>query len=208
MLLARYTGQDDIVVGTVISGRRHSDLDNIIGFFANMTAIRNKPSEDKTFSQFLNEVKQKFLGAYENQDAQFDELVHKLGIPRQSGRHPLVETGMTVQSENIQGTELKKFSKYDIRIDPAPFQENITHFDLSLIATDHPESIKIYFEYSTALFKSATIEAMSKHLLQIIQQVVENLEIPLKDITFSHGLMAAASDTHEDDDDDWTFDDE
>jgi len=88
IMLAKYTNQEDIIVGAPVSGRTHAELDEIIGMFVGTTAIRNYPGADKTFRSFLAEVKDTTLGAVENQDYQFDQLVSKLGIKRDLSRNP------------------------------------------------------------------------------------------------------------------------
>ena len=98
VLLSKYTGQEDIVVGSPIAGRQHADLDNIIGMFVNTLAMRNFPESSKTFKEFLAEVKDNALRAYENQDYQFEELVEKLNIPRDMSRNPLFDTMFVMQN--------------------------------------------------------------------------------------------------------------
>lgn len=80
LLLSKYSGQEDIVVGSPIAGRPHADLDSIIGMFVNTLAMRNYPAKEKTFSQYLAEVKENALKAYEHQDYPFEALVDQLNI--------------------------------------------------------------------------------------------------------------------------------
>ncbi|MFL1673003.1 condensation domain-containing protein, partial [Paenibacillus dendritiformis] len=81
-LLSKYSGQEDIIVGTPIAGRTHADLEPILGMFVNTLAIRNTPAGEKTFQEYLQEVKEHTLSAYENQDYPFEELVGKLDVSR------------------------------------------------------------------------------------------------------------------------------
>ncbi|MBJ8191553.1 hypothetical protein JDS79_32765, partial [Bacillus cereus] len=75
VLLSKYSGQEDLVVGTPVAGRTNADLEPVIGMFVNTLAIRNRPADDKTFLSYLEEVKETALGAFENQDYPFEELV-------------------------------------------------------------------------------------------------------------------------------------
>ena len=92
VLLSKYTGQEDIIVGSPVAGRPHWELENIIGIFLNTLAMRNYPEADKTFVQFLQEVKENSLQAYENQSYQFEELVEKLNVKRDLSRNPIFDT--------------------------------------------------------------------------------------------------------------------
>ncbi|MCP4156737.1 MAG: amino acid adenylation domain-containing protein, partial [bacterium] len=87
--LSKLTGQEDIVIGTPVAGRGHADLEQVIGMFVNTLALRNKPTGEKTVKQFLAEVKNKTLEAFENQDYPFEQLVNKIEVNRDAGRNPL-----------------------------------------------------------------------------------------------------------------------
>ena len=113
ILLFKYTGQEDIIVGSPIAGRQHADLKNIIGMFVNTLAIRNYPEEEKTFREFLAEVKENALLAYENQDYQFEDLVEKLEIRRDISRNPLFDVMFTVQNMDFGAVTIK-----DLKITP------------------------------------------------------------------------------------------
>ncbi|MGG3182777.1 condensation domain-containing protein, partial [Priestia megaterium] len=97
VLLAKYTNQTDVIVGTPVAGRTHSDVNPLIGMFVNTLAMRNYPSQNKSFIQFLNEVKANALQAYENQDYPFEELVDQLDLERDLSRNPLFDTMFGVQ---------------------------------------------------------------------------------------------------------------
>ncbi|MGN4562436.1 condensation domain-containing protein, partial [Bacillus cereus group sp. MYBK5-2] len=97
-LLAKYSGQEDIIVGTPIAGRTHADLEPIIGMFVNTLAIRNYPEGDKTFYMYVQEVKETMLNAYENQEYPFEELVQKVNIKRDMSRNPLFDTMLVLQN--------------------------------------------------------------------------------------------------------------
>ncbi|MCP4151916.1 MAG: non-ribosomal peptide synthetase, partial [bacterium] len=92
VLLSKLSGQEDIIVGTPTAGRRHADFENIIGMFLNTLAMRNKPTGAKTIRDYLAEVKEQTLQAYENQEYQFEELVEKLSVIRDTRRNPLFDT--------------------------------------------------------------------------------------------------------------------
>jgi hypothetical protein len=203
VLLSKYTGQDDIVVGIPVSGRTHTDLENIIGFFSNMLAMRNHPREDKTFSQFVREIKENSVRAYENQDYQFEELVNRLGIQRESGRHPLVDTVFVLHNTGEQYGEDTRLRLGNLRIKPYEMERKVSHFDLLIHTYYANDVITLAIEYSNTLFKHSTIERMGKRYIDILEQVVENKELKLKEIKSPHELLAAKANIFNDIREDW-----
>ncbi|MCP5055078.1 MAG: hypothetical protein GY940_48380, partial [bacterium] len=91
VLLSKLSGQEDIVIGTPNAGRRHADLEKIIGMFVNTLAMRNYPGGEKTAKQFLLEVRERSLKSFDNQEYQFEDLVDRLPIDRNTGRNPLFD---------------------------------------------------------------------------------------------------------------------
>ena len=110
VLLSRYSGQEDIIVGSPIAGRPHTDLENIIGMFVNTLPIRNYPEGNKTFRAFLEEVKENTLKAYENQDYQYKELLSKLRVARELGRNPLFYTIFAMHNVDIKDASFNKLN--------------------------------------------------------------------------------------------------
>ncbi|MCP4220112.1 MAG: amino acid adenylation domain-containing protein, partial [bacterium] len=173
VFLAKITNQDDLVVGVPTSGRLHADLENIVGFFANMLAMRNKPGREKQFDAFLEEVKNNCLDAYENQEAQFDQLITKLDIRREAGRHPLVETVLVVQKEDGPAVEFREIAGGCLKMTPYKFQGKISHFDLMYHVTAVDGNIEGVVEYRTSLFKASTIDTFTEHFIYILEQLTE-----------------------------------
>ncbi|MCP5053199.1 MAG: amino acid adenylation domain-containing protein, partial [bacterium] len=201
VMLSIYTGQRELVVGTVVAGRPHQDLRNIIGFFVNMLALKTGPGSYKTFRQFLARVRQKAIQAYDNQDYPFEELVNKLQIPREPGRHPLVDTVFAMMDTAAGTGETESPEPAE---SPSTFYRN-SHFDLSFFAADAGDSIDICIEYSTSLFRHSTIEHLAGYYTEILEQVVKNPGICLDNIKVSHDLMALRANVIRDDPEDWTF---
>ncbi|WP_396278709.1 bacitracin non-ribosomal peptide synthetase BacC [Bacillus paralicheniformis] len=176
-LLAKYTGQEDIVVGSPIAGRHHSDLKHVIGVFINTLAMRNHPKGDMPFADYLKEVKETALKAYENQDYPFDELVEKLDVKRDMSRHPLFDTMLVLQ--NFDGDEADIDG---LIFQPLQTEVNISKFDLTLTAAETNEGIQCVFNYSTKLFKRSTIERMAGHLINILKEAANDPQMPLSDV--------------------------
>jgi acyl carrier protein len=192
VLLHKYSGQDDIIVGSGTAGRPHVDLENVIGMFVNTLAIRNYPQSEKTYLEFLKEVKDNCVKAFENQDMQFEELVDRIGLDRTPSRNPIFSVELNVQNferpvpgkQKVQGMGNSQVTHYG-------FEYTTSKFDLILFATEIGDEIDFMLEYSTALFKPATIEKMAARYLRIIKQVVENKSVKLKYIDITPELAEA-----------------
>jgi amino acid adenylation domain-containing protein len=189
VLLSRYSQQEDIVVGSPVSGRRHADLHNIIGMFVNMLAIRNRPGKNKRFEDFLREVKESVLESIENQDYHFEELVIDLGLQGDPSRNPLFDVVFSMQS--ISESTTGEVGNENGREDRIKFE--VSRFDLLLDAAEISGQIIMKIEYSTSLFNRSTIEDIARHYLEILQQVVENVSLKLEEIKLSHRLAAIKS---------------
>ncbi|MGG4442796.1 non-ribosomal peptide synthetase [Brevibacillus fortis] len=169
LMLHKYTGQEDIIVGTPIAGRSHEDLYPLMGMFVNTLAIRSYPRGDQSFLSFLEEVRQTTLGAFEHQDYPFDQLVDRLQIQRDVSRNPVFNTLFTLHNEinldvQMDGLLLKRY----------PSDYSISKFDLSFDVTECENGLECSFEYATALFDPDTIERMAKHYSQLIRSIVED----------------------------------
>ncbi|MCP4148120.1 MAG: amino acid adenylation domain-containing protein, partial [bacterium] len=179
VLLSKYAGQADIIVGSPSAGRRHTDLENIIGMFVNTLAMRNYPDPGKTFSAFLTEVKQNSLEVFENQDYQFDELVERLELRRDLSRNPLFDTMFallnvgTDDDVDIEGISFK----------PIPLENEITKFDINMQCVEIQEDITVHMSYCEKLFSRQTMEQFSAHFIKIAQEAIDTQgDIVLRDI--------------------------
>jgi len=177
ILLSKYSGQDDIIVGSPIAGRPHADLENIIGMFVNTLAMRNYPSGEKTFKEFLREVKENALGAYENQDYQFEELVERLKLARDFSRNPVFDVMFV-----LQNMDMGELAVEGIKISPYKSENKVSKFDMTVNAVELEDSISIGIQYCTKLFSKATIQRMYKHLENIMQVMTENIDIKLSSL--------------------------
>nr|WP_231515113.1 non-ribosomal peptide synthetase [Paenibacillus sp. UNC217MF] len=173
-LLSKYSGQADIVVGTPIAGRSHTELEPILGMFVNTLAIRNAPVGEKTFREYLQGVKENTLSAYENQDYPFEDLVGKLDVPRDVSRNPIFDTMFV-----LQNTERRELSLEGLRFSSYPFEYNLAKFDLTFSAAEESEGIVCGIEYATSLYKKETIERMAGHFKQVIDVIVNEPQTKL-----------------------------
>jgi amino acid adenylation domain-containing protein len=203
ILLYKYTGKEDVVIANPTAGRYHPDLEGIIGVFINMLAMRNRPQENKTFSEFINEVKEKTLTALENQDFQFDELVKKLGLHRNMKTNPLNDC--VFNYIDVRTNEERKELSSEIKISPYAYERNVNPFNLLLIATVTENMINMMLTYPSLLFKRTTMEKMAENYMDIINQVSEDGEIRLADIKLSHDLFIVKSSVRRKEESDFNF---
>lgn len=169
VLLSRYSGNEDLVIGTPIAARRHQELEHVIGVFVNTLALRNLPSSDKTFISFLREVRENSIAAMENQDYPFEMLIEKLDLKRDMSRNPLFDHLFSfLQQEH---TELKLG---DAVIEPLQEMNATSKFDILLEAVDCQDTMRLNFEYSTELFKEETIGKFATHFIHLLLYAASN----------------------------------
>lgn len=177
ILLSKHSGQEDLVVGSPIAGRQNSDAEKVVGMFVNTLAMRNKPEGNKTFKEFLKEVKANALLAYEHQDYPFEELVDELNVGRDMSRNPLFDTMFVLQNMEKNQLHLEGISATPIKL-----LNNTAKFDLTLYAIEENDGIQVIFEYGTALFKRETIERMHLHYVNILQEILNKPDDSLCEI--------------------------
>lgn len=188
ILLAKYSGREDIVVGLALSGRTGADLENSIGMFVNMLPSKNPAAPEMPFSDFLAAVKENTIRAFENQDYQFDELVRRLGLQGNPNRNPLFDTVFAYQdmrpAEPAQPGALMK---------PFEYEKKTTHFDLLVYIDETFDDCGLTLEYSTELFKKETAARLAKHYVEILNQAAADFNIDLGAIAISHSLTPATA---------------
>jgi amino acid adenylation domain-containing protein len=196
-LLHRYTGQDDIVVGSPIAGRNRPEVEGLIGFFVNTLTLRTDLSGNPTFRELLGRVREVALGAYAHQELPFEKLVEELQPERSLVRSPLFQVMLVFQNFprllEIPGLELR----------PLDVHTGTAKFDLSLELRQGSEGISGWFEYSTDLFEAATIARMVAHLRMLLEGIVTNPDQPLSALPLlmeaeRHRLLVAWNNTQAD----------
>jgi len=191
VLLSKLSGQEDIVVGTGLAGRRHADLEKIIGMFVNTLALRNYPAGKKTFKEFLQEVKTRTLQAFDNQDYLYENLVEKVIPHKDANRNPLFDTVFMMQvmeGGGSTGTPTTEFS--GLALEPYTYENKTSMFDLLLSCDEIGEKIALSVFYRTKLYKQSSIEKFFEYFKEIAAKIVENDEILLADIEVSKSLLA------------------
>jgi amino acid adenylation domain-containing protein len=167
-LLHRYTGQDDIVLGSPIAGRNRGDLEGLIGFFVNTLVLRTDLSGDPTFREALDRVREVALGAYAHQDLPFEMLVEELQPERDLGRNPLFQVSFQLFKAPTASPGQSTAAAKTVFI-----QKGTASLDLSLDLYENPDGVMGPLEYSTDLFDTATIALMVEHFLILLQGIVD-----------------------------------
>ncbi|MDQ1354014.1 MAG: hypothetical protein QG657_4323, partial [Acidobacteriota bacterium] len=176
IFLAKISSREDIVIGTPVAGRRHADFEKIIGMFVNTLALRNYPAGEKEFADFLGEVKERTLKAFENQDYQYEDLVEELAITRDAGRNPLFDALLVLQNAGRGVIEIP-----GLKIKPYELENLTAKFDLSLMVMETEDKLLLTFEYSTKLFKKETVGRFISYFENIVKGVIKNKEQKISD---------------------------
>ncbi|MCU0286474.1 MAG: amino acid adenylation domain-containing protein, partial [Acidobacteria bacterium] len=180
-LFYKYTGQTDIILGSGIAGRRHADIQGVVGMFVNTLVMRNYPSGEKAYENFLKEIIANSVTGFENQDVQFEELVEKLNPERDPSRNPLFDISMVVQNFRQAQGNIKLAIKNENN--PGSLYKNRTaKFDLTFFVLELEKDVAINIEYYTGIFKRETIQRLVNHFQNIIKAVIKNPAIAIKDI--------------------------
>ncbi|MEK4043597.1 amino acid adenylation domain-containing protein [Paenibacillus sp. FSL H8-0048] len=169
VLLSKYSGQEDILVGTPIAGRQHADVQNMVGMFVNTLVMRGYPRGSLSFREYLEEVKAGALGAYEHQEVPFEDLVEKVQMTRDMSRNPLFDTMFA-----LQNMEQSPLVLNGVTFREAEYEYPVSKFDLTLTAEEGEEGLRFEWEYAVKLFKQATVARMAEHYVHILEQVTEN----------------------------------
>ena len=175
-LLYRYTGQEDIIVGSPIANRDREQVQELIGFFVNTLVLRINLAENPNFLKLLSQVRQVALEAYAHQDLPFDKLVEALQPVRDLSYTPLFQVMFAMQNAP-QLTEIPGLTLSEFKVDP-----QIAQFDLSVSIENADNNLIATFEYNTDLFDDATITRMGSHYQNLLAGIVINPQARLSDL--------------------------
>lgn len=178
ILLLKYTDQRDIIVGTPITGRYLPELENIIGMFVNTLALRSKIKTEKTFKQYIDDIKSMCLNAYDNQEYPLEFINEKLNLQKEDGKRILFDTMFIFQNNEYSEFQLDGIkAKYYIP------KSNVSKFDISLeIMPNKNKAFDMNIEYCTELFNREYAIDFGEHYIQALRDVCENPEIKIKEI--------------------------
>ncbi|MEU6432672.1 condensation domain-containing protein, partial [Microbispora sp. NPDC046973] len=169
VLLGKYSGQDDIIVGTPVANRTHGQTEDLIGFFVNTLALRTDLSGDPTFTELLRRVRATALDAYTHQDVPFEQLVDELGVTRDRSRTPLIATLFNYSTNTLEWDNQG----------PDEVPHNAL-FDISLVMGRTAQgSLVGSVQYSTTLFDASTMRRLVGHLTRLLTAIAEDSKQPI-----------------------------
>jgi len=174
VLLHKYTGLHDIIVGTPIAGRDRKEVEGLIGFFVNTLVLRTSLEGNPTYVELLGRVREVALGAYAHQNLPFEKLIEILKPERQSSRTPVFQVVFALQNTPTHKLELPGLSLSEMALG-----DQISHFDLTFLVLDTEEGLMISIEYNADLFEPATITRMLRHYQTLLANIVANPEARL-----------------------------
>ncbi len=175
--LLRYSGQDDVIVGSPIANRNRRELEELIGFFVNTLVLRSDLSGNPRFRDLLRRVRETCLNAYAHQDLPFERLVEELRLPRDLSRSPLFQVLFVLQNTPQL---LREAAGLTIRWQMPDL--GAAKFDLTLYVHDSESELLLIFEYNTDLFSAATIERMTGHFVTLLAAIVADPRQRLSDL--------------------------
>jgi amino acid adenylation domain-containing protein/thioester reductase-like protein len=175
--LSRYTGQNDILVGSPIANRHYNEIEGLIGFFVNTLVYRTKLTDDVTFKELVAQIRNKVLKAQEYQDVPFEKIVEALQPERNDSQSPLFQTMFTLQANTMKIPNME-----GCRLETIPIETEVAKFDLTVIMEETDEELQVGFEYNTDLFHHLTIERMARHFENWLQEVMNLPQEPIKNL--------------------------
>ena len=175
-LLGRYSGRNDLVIGSPVACRTHPETEPLIGFFANMLPLRFDLSENPRFSQLLERVKIAVLDGFSHEDVPFEQLVEELKPERHMGYTPLFQVAFALQNPDLAVTRLA-----NLELESLAATSTTAKFDLTLTVSEHPAQLIASLEYNTDIFELDRIRGLASHLALLLDQMVTEPERHLAD---------------------------
>ncbi|MEH2023712.1 non-ribosomal peptide synthetase [Nostoc sp.] len=177
-LLWRYTGSEDIVVGSPVANRNRTELEGLIGFFVNTIVLRTNLAGNPTFEELLTRVRKVALAGYAHQDLPFDQLVEELQSQRNLSHTPLFQVMFVLQNSPMPALELPGLTLSVLDVD-----NGTAKFDLTLEITEKAQKLFANLEFNTDLFQESTIKRMAGHFQTLLKSIVANPELRLSELS-------------------------
>ncbi|WP_447980435.1 amino acid adenylation domain-containing protein [Candidatus Nitrospira bockiana] len=169
VLLHKYTGREDILVGTDVANRNRAETEDLIGFFVNLVALRTDVSGNPTVAELLSRVRETALGAYAHQDLPFEKVVEAVRPRRDLSRNPLVQVLFVLQNVPASGVELP-----GLEVTPLELESEVSRFDLGLFMEETDEGLAGVWKYNRDLFEPSTLSTMSGRFVALLHRFVES----------------------------------
>ncbi|MEO0835722.1 MAG: amino acid adenylation domain-containing protein, partial [Cyanobacteria bacterium J06642_3] len=180
LLLHRYTGNDDLIIGTPIANRDRPEIESLIGLFTNTLALRANLTNNPSFTELLTQVKENTLTAYAHSDLPFEQLVDRLELSRSLSYTPLFQIFLAWETQTNQKLEVEDLTWESLPRDTA----TVAKFDMTFFLTETREDIHGAIEYNTALYNPETIDRLAKHFQNLLTSIVTQPSQPISEIDF------------------------
>ncbi|HEV2149289.1 MAG TPA: amino acid adenylation domain-containing protein [Longimicrobiaceae bacterium] len=174
VLLRRYSGQTDVVVGSPVANRGRVETEGLVGFFANTLALRTDLSGDPTFREVVRRVRETALGAYAHEELPFERLVEALQPARDLSRSPVFQVMFL-----LDNTPVKKLRLPELSLEPVEVDTGISSFDLTLMMEEKADGLAGGLEYATALFDEDTVARMARGYLSLLEGAAADPDLPV-----------------------------
>jgi hypothetical protein len=192
VLMAAYSGQEDIIVGTPIANRNLSELEALIGYFVNLLPLRSQVKSDLTFPELVQHIHQSTIAANEHQELPFGKVVAAVQPPRSPGRNPIFQVELTLLSPEHAPPVLgygfrspvdQQISMDNISLTPIELESGVSKFDLTVLLWDMADRVQGTFEYSAKLFKMATVAKMVSDYGRLLAHIAATPDVQLATLT-------------------------
>ncbi|PEA82333.1 amino acid adenylation domain-containing protein [Bacillus pseudomycoides] len=184
ILLSKYAQQEAVVIGSPIEGRRHTDLDQIVGVFVNTLIYRSFPSSHKSFYEFLEEVKKECINAYENQDYQYENIIAKLNRNNKGNGNPIISAAFVLQNIDFPEMQLD-----ELCINAIDIHSGTSKFDITLEIIKDEEAWAYRFEYRKDLFNRETIIRLAEGYQSILESVIQDMHKLISEFDLTMNLQ-------------------
>jgi amino acid adenylation domain-containing protein len=177
VLLSRYTGHPDVVVGSPIANRNHGEIEGLIGFFVNMLVLRADLSHDPSWRDFLSTVKNTALGAYAHQDLPFERIVEEMQPERAIAHNPLFQVSIALQNAPMGELDLG-----GLVLKPQPLEAATTRFDIEFLFWEYSDSIRGLVTYGADVFDETTIRRLTSHFEAAVLAMTHSPSIRVSEV--------------------------
>ncbi|HEX3047643.1 MAG TPA: amino acid adenylation domain-containing protein [Bacillota bacterium] len=177
ILLYRYSGQSDILIGSPVWNRYYKEMEGLIGFFVNTLVLRNIVEDGLSFQALLEQVTDSTLETYQHQDMPFELLVKTVNLERDLSRNPLFQISL-----NVVNQPFEKIEYDDLQVESHILSHHSSLFDLTLNVRNRNNKLLLWFEYNKALFRERTIERLARYFERLTMDALQKPELPISQL--------------------------
>ncbi|MBH5318584.1 amino acid adenylation domain-containing protein [Paenibacillus sp. GSMTC-2017] len=176
-LISKYTGNEDVVVGTAVARRTRAEMQHVVGLFVNMVPLRLKGNNELSLADWMRDFSSSIMESLSNQDVPYEEIVELAGVKREQGRNPLFDTVFT-----LQNMELPDFKASDVTFRTSMIDTESAKFDMTWECVESKDGIVISVEYALDLYSSSTIRQLARHYMSLAKGVIRHSDKSLAEL--------------------------